>query len=280
MGDLDALRRGVVQIVEVSSLDHLAEGRAAAAEGIRSYAVVPLLAEGALIGSLNLSASEPGGPSTQDLVIARQIAAQLAIALQQSRLYQEVKESRDMLEAVVNSAPLAILTIDLIGLVKTWNPAAAGLFGWTSDEVLGRPLPTIPADGQAAYELLLAGYQRAESVTGIETKRRRKDGSIVDVVLSAAPILDVHGRPLGAMGVYADITQRKQLEQELRQAQKMDAIGQLAGGVAHDFNNLLTVIGGRSSLLLQKMQPDDPARRHVELIEPTGRRSDPPTPGV
>jgi PAS domain S-box-containing protein len=273
MGDLDALRRGEMQIVEVRSLSHLPAGRAVAAEGVRSYAVVPLLAEGDLIGSLNLGATESGGPSTQDLVVAREIAAQLAIALQQGRLYQEAKESRDRFEAVLASSPLAIVTTDLTGLVTTWNPAATTLFEWTPEEVLGRPLPTIPAAGQAEYEAFLAGYQRGEAVTDIETTRRRKDGSLVDVVLSVAPILDAHGRPLGAMGVMADITQRKQLEQQLRQAQKMDAIGQLAGGVAHDFNNLLTVIGGRSSLLLDKMGPDDPARRHVELIERTGQRA-------
>jgi PAS domain S-box-containing protein len=273
MGDLDALRRGVVQIVEAPSLGHLPEARLAAAEGIQSYAVVPLITEGQLIGSLNLCASEPGGPSAQDLVVAREIAAQLAIALQQGRLYQEVKASRDMLKAVVDSAPLAILTTDLTSLVTSWNPAATHLFGWTPDEVLGRPLPIIPTDRRAEYEGLLAGYQRAEAVTNIEITRRRKDGSLVDVVLSGAPILDVHGRPLGAMGVYADITQRKQLELQLRQSQKMDAIGQLAGGVAHDFNNLLTVIGGRSTLLLDKMRPDDPARKHVELIERTGQRA-------
>ena len=273
MGDLEALRQGVVQIVEVPSLDHLPEGQAAAAEGIRSFAVVPLLAKGQLIGSMNVSASGPGGPPAQDLMVAREVAAQLAVALQQRQLHQDVKESRDRLEAIVNSAPLAIVTIDLIGLVKTWNPAAADLFGWTSDEVLDRPLPTIPPEEQAAYELLLSGYQRAEAVTGKETKRRRNDGSIVDVILSAAPILDAHGRPLGALGVYADITHRKQLEQQLRQAQKMDAIGQLAGGVAHDFNNLLTVIGGRSTLLLQKMGLEDPARKHVELIERTSQRA-------
>jgi len=273
MGDIDGLRRGEVQIVEVPSIGHFADARAVAAEGIRSYAVVPLIAEGALIGSLNVGASEPGGPSAQDLVVAQEIAAQLAIALQQGRLYQEARESRDRFEAVLDSSPLAIVTTDLTGLVTTWNPAATTLFGWAPEEVLGRPLPTIPAAGQAAYEALLAGYQRGEALTDIETARRRKDGSLVDVVLSVAPVLDVHGRPLGAMGVMADITQRKQLELQLRQAQKMDAIGQLAGGVAHDFNNLLTVIGGRSSLLLDKMRPDDPARRHVELIERTGQRA-------
>jgi PAS domain S-box-containing protein len=232
-----------------AGLDHKVAERTAEVESSRAVALLHL--EAAQRARAAAEAAE------QDILVAN----------------QEVKASRDRLEAVVDSAPLAILTIDLTGLVKTWNPAATLLFGWPSDEVVGRPLPTIPAAGQAAYEGLLSGYQRAEAVTNIETTRRRKDGSLVDVVLSAAPILDSHGRPLGALGVYADITQRKQLEQQLRQAQKMEAIGQLAGGVAHDFNNLLTVIGGRSSLLLQTMPPDDRARRSVELIERTSERA-------
>jgi PAS domain S-box-containing protein len=273
MGDLGALRRGETQIVEASSMSHLPEGRAVAAEGILSYAVVPLIAEGELIGSMNVGASEPGGPRVQDLGVAREIAAQLAIALQQSRLYQQVQASRDRLEAVIDSSPLAIITTDLTGLVQTWNPAATALFGWMPDEVVGRALPIIPADEKDAYAALLARYRQGETLTNIETRRVRKDGALVDVVLSVAPILDAHGRPLSVMGMLADVTQRKQLELQLQQAQKMEAIGQLAGGVAHDFNNLLTVIGGRSSLLLMKMPPDDPGRKHVELIERTSQRA-------
>jgi PAS domain S-box-containing protein len=273
MGDLGALQRGETQIVEASKMGHLPEGRAVAAEGIRSYAVVPLIAEGELIGSMNVGAAEPGGPPVPDLGVAREIAAQLAIALQQSRLHQQAQASRDRLEAVVDSSPLAIITTDLTGLVQTWNPAATALFRWRPDEVVGRPLPIIPAQEQDAYAALLARYRQGETVTHIETQRVRKDGVLVDVVLSVAPLLDAHGRPLGVMGMLADVTHRKQLELQLQQAQKMEAIGQLAGGVAHDFNNLLTVIGGRSSLLLMTMPADNPGRKHVELIERTSQRA-------
>jgi GAF domain-containing protein len=129
MGDLDALRRGETQIVEAASLRHLPAGRAVTAEGIQSYAVVPLLAEGELIGSLNFAATRPGGPPAHDLEFAQEIAAQLAIALQQDRLYAHVKESRDRLKAVVDSSPLAIITGDLAGVVQTWNPPPPACLG-------------------------------------------------------------------------------------------------------------------------------------------------------
>jgi PAS domain S-box-containing protein len=174
---------------------------------------------------------------------------------------------------LIDASPLAIVALDSAGLVKNWNLAATTLFGWTEEEVIDKPLPTIPDDRPDELKGLFDHYRLGRSVTGLETQRRRKDGSLVDVVLSVAPLLDTHGRHVGSMGVVADITQRKALEQQLLQSQKMEAIGQLAGGIAHDFNNLLTVIGGRSSLLLMRLGPDDPARKEVDLIQTTAQRA-------
>ena len=86
-------------------------------------------------------------------------------------------------------------------------------------------------------------------------------------------LLGERGEPVRGVGTYQDVTERHALEAQLAQSQKLEAIGQLAGGIAHDFNNLLTVIGGRSSLLLMKMRPDDPARKEVDLIQSTAQRA-------
>jgi signal transduction histidine kinase/CheY-like chemotaxis protein len=93
------------------------------------------------------------------------------------------------------------------------------------------------------------------------------------VLRSSARIADPEGLVLGSMAIFVDITERKQLEEQLRQAVKMEGIGRLAGGIAHDFNNLLTVIGGRSYLLLSKLPADHAMRRDLLLIQQTGERA-------
>ena len=101
-------------------------------------------------------------------------------------------------------------------------------------------------DGDAS-RALLARPLRGEALVAVELQRQRKDGAPVDLSVSTAPLRDGSGGIIGVVALAADITQRKQLEQQLRQAQKLEAIGGLAGGIAHDFNNLLTVIGGAAT---------------------------------
>ena len=147
------------------------------------------------------------------------------------------------------------------------------MFGWTEREVLGRPYPIVPDDRRSEYRSLVDRTARGEPVAGFETQRQRKDGTLVDVVLSVAPLVGADGRVTGTMGIIADITQRKRLEELLRQAQKMEALGRLAGGIAHDFNNLLTVIIGRSELALSHLASGDPRRHDLGLIQTTAHRA-------
>ncbi len=94
---------------------------------------------------------------------------------------------------------------------------------------------------------------RGESLRGVEVTRRRKDGTLVNISLSVAPLHDAAGRVTGMLSLAADVTEMRQLEVQYRQAQKMEAVGRLAGGIAHDFNNLLTAIIGTTSLVLEDM---------------------------
>jgi PAS domain S-box-containing protein len=93
-------------------------------------------------------------------------------------------------------------------VLKTWNPAAARTFGWTEREVLGRPYPIVPDDRRSEYRSLFDRSARGEPLAGFETQRQRKDGTLVDVVLSVAPLVGADGRVTGTMGILADITQR------------------------------------------------------------------------
>jgi PAS domain S-box-containing protein len=248
--------------------------------GTEAALVVPLRAKGRIIGVLGISDAAGRVFSPREIALLQAFADQAAVALENARLFAEqrraeeaLRDARDRLDAIIDASPLAIIALDEHGLVKTWNRAATNLFGWSPEEMLDRPLPTIPEDRRDEYEALKAGYRVGQSVTELETKRRRKDGSLVDVVLSVAPIADTEGRPVGSIGVMADITQRKQLHEQLVQAQKMEAVGLLAGGIAHDFNNLLTVIGGRSALLVQRGGLSEATTRDAELISKTAERA-------
>jgi len=248
--------------------------------GTEAAVAVPLRVQGRTIGVLGISDAAGRAFSPGEISLLQAFADQAAVALENARLFAEqrraeeaVRDARDRLHGIIEASPLAIIALDERGLIRTWNRAATNLFGWTQEEVLDRPLPTIPEDRQEEYEALKAGYRVGTAVTDLETKRRRKDGSIVEVVLSVAPITDAEGRSVGSIGVMADITQRKQLQAQLVQAQKMEAVGLLAGGIAHDFNNLLTVIGGRSTLLVQRGGLSEAMRRDAELISKTAERA-------
>jgi PAS domain S-box-containing protein len=202
-----------------------------------------------------------------------QLLSVLGKAVERRRLTGALRATNQALEAVVEASPLGMWVVDPNDTVKMWNPAAERIFGWRRDEVLGHPLPIVAADhAQESREIRERGL-RGEAVVGVELQRQKKDGTRVDISISTAPMRDAEGAVLGILAIAADITERKQLEEQLRQAQKLEAIGGLAGGIAHDFNNLLTVIGGRSHVAALDLPPHSKARHHLDLIAQTVERA-------
>jgi PAS domain S-box-containing protein len=182
-----------------------------------------------------------------------------------------LRETNQMLQALIEASPLAIFAMDTAGAITMWNPAAERMFGWRADEVLGGPLPFGLEGGDIPS--VAPGASPPVRSDGAEMRCQRKDGSFVDGSLSFASLCDAAGAVIGVVTIAADITQRKHLQEQLRQAQKLEAIGRLAGGIAHDFNNLLTVIGGRSHIMGWRVAEDDPMRRDLEIIEQAADRA-------
>ena len=144
---------------------------------------------------------------------------------ERKRLTEALHESKETLEAVFRAAPLAVTAVSADGNVIMWNRAAEQLFGWTADEVLGHPLPTVPAEKAEEHHAFRERVLRGETFTGYEVRRKRKDGAWIDVSLSAAPLRDGRGMVTGAMGLLEDISERKRAAQQLRlQAQIIDQI--------------------------------------------------------
>ncbi|HJU04177.1 MAG TPA: MASE1 domain-containing protein [Nitrospiraceae bacterium] len=182
-------------------------------------------------------------------------------------------ERTDALSALIQSAPIAIVSIDLQGRITRWNPAAERIFGWRQDQVLGDLPPFIRKDQLAEFEELRERVLQGHTLIDIGLQRQRKDGTPINIRLSAAPLRDAHARIAGVMAVIIDMTEQKSLEEQFHQSQKLEAVGRLAGGIAHDFNNILLVITGYSEMLLSTLPEGDPQRVSIEEIHNAGKRA-------
>lgn len=170
---------------------------------------------------------------------------------------RELAAARSQLEALIDASPLAIMAGDLEGRVVLWSAAAEEILGWSEAEVAGRRYPAVPDELLAEWQELRGRVLAGETVQGLETQRRTRDGEVIEVEVSAAPTRDRGGAITGTMALVEDLRQSRlaareveRLETQLRQAQKMEVVGRLAAGIAHDFNNFLTAIRGNAELIL------------------------------
>jgi two-component system cell cycle sensor histidine kinase/response regulator CckA len=194
---------------------------------------------------------------------------------------RQADDTRASLASIVNSSDDAISSVGMDETILTWNAGAERLFGYSASEMIGRNRAVlVPAEKGAELVSVMERAGRGEMGEVLETRRVRKDGSVVDIALVTSPMTDSTGRVTGVSTIARDITGRKKaeaerqtLEAQYQQAQKMEAIGRLAGGVAHDFNNLLTVILGFCELLLADLTPDDPRQSDIAEIQNAGTRA-------
>jgi len=193
----------------------------------------------------------------------------------------EAERTRGLLAAIVQSSNDAIVSKRLDGTITSWNGAAERLFGYSAQEAVGQLISIlIPADRLDEERTFLDRVAQCKRIDHYETVRRRKDGSLVAVSVSLAPMLDFSGKVVGASKTARDLTAQRtaedalrRTEQQLRQAQKMEAVGRLAGGIAHDFNNVLSVILSYGHMLLADLKPGEPMRDDLEEIRKAGKRA-------
>jgi two-component system, cell cycle sensor histidine kinase and response regulator CckA len=187
---------------------------------------------------------------------------------------EEIRRSQQKLRIHFEHTPLAVVEWDVEFRVVAWNSSAERIFGYSRQEAVGRhgsfifpPLSRQHMD-QIWYLLM---HQQGGNASTIENLT--KDGRSISCEWYNTPLVDSSGRVLGAASLVQDVTERVALDQKLRQSQKMEAIGRLAGGVAHDFNNLLTVINGYSKMALGHLRSSDPLREHLAEINKAGGRA-------
>jgi PAS domain S-box-containing protein len=259
--------------------------------GIQAQMAVPVLIDGRVEGLLYVDNRSPRAFTDQHESVLVRLAAHAAIAIRNAqileaeqlargtaeRLVRALRESQDRFQFVARATNDAVWDWDLVSDALWWNEGVSTLFGYTPEQVgpdVAWWYESIhPDDRERVKSDIHAAIQRGAESWSAEYRYRRADGSYAHVFDRGYVLHDGDGRPTRMIGAMMDITQRRQLEDELRQAQKMEAVGRLAGGVAHDFNNLLTIITGRSHLVLGRLKADDPVRRSVEVIQKTADRA-------
>ncbi len=259
--------------------------------GIQAEMAVPILIDDRVEGLLYVDNRSPRAFTDQHESVLVRLAAHAAIAIRNAqileaeqlargtaeRLVRALRESQDRFRFVARATNDAVWDWDLVSQALWWNEGVSTLFGYTPEQVgpdVAWWYETIhPDDRERVKSDINAAVERGAESWSAEYRYRRADGSYAHVFDRGYVLHDGDGRPTRMIGAMMDITQRRDLEEELRQSQKMEAVGRLAGGVAHDFNNLLTIITGRSHLLLGKLKADEPARRSVEVIQKTADRA-------
>ena len=259
--------------------------------GIQAQMAVPILIDDRIEGLLYVDNRSARTFTDQHESVLVRLAAQAAIAIRNAqileaeqiargtaeRLVRALRESQDRFQFVARATNDAVWDWDLVSDALWWNEGVSTLFGYTPEQVgpdVAWWYETIhPDDRDRVKRDINAAVERGAESWSAEYRYRRADGTYAHVFDRGYVLHDGDGRASRMIGAMMDITQRFELEEELRQAQKMEAVGRLAGGVAHDFNNLLTIITGRSHLLLGKLKGDDPARRSVEVIQKTADRA-------
>lgn len=198
----------------------------------------------------------------------------------QKRTEEELRNSEENLRITLNSIGDAVIATDTQGVVTRMNPVAEKLTGWGMTEAVGRKLHDVfnnfTADDRKPVQSPVENVVATGKKFGLasHTVLRARNGKEYQIADSGAPILADSGEIVGAILVFHDVTEEYTLQAQLAQSQKMDAIGQLAGGVAHDFNNILSGVMGAAELLKSRIAPDDAtSRKYVSLILASSQRA-------
>ncbi|MEQ8347773.1 MAG: PAS domain-containing protein [Sneathiellaceae bacterium] len=205
------------------------------------------------------ASQQPGGD--------RRIQGAIQDITERKQARRQLQEQADLLD----KAQDAIMVRGLDGRLRYWNRGAERIYGWTAAEALGRPVAELlrqdPEQFQAAMEQLLAKGEWSG-----EVRQQRRDDSLLSTEARWTLVRDDSGQPKSVLAIETDISQRLAVERQLRQSQRLQAVGQLTGGIAHDFNNLLTVILGNADSLAEALAAQPRLRELAEMSRAAAQR--------
>jgi len=191
---------------------------------------------------------------------------------EKKQMEAELIQTKDFLENIFNSSIDGITSTDLKGKIIYLSPKIKEMLGYDPKEAIGKKVSTFYGNGVEDAKKIMREFEEKRVLKNHDMQLIKKDGSLIDISLSASFLKDRKGEVNGILGVYKDITDTKKLEVQLQQARKMEAIATLAGGVAHEFNNALMGIMGNIELLKMDLPEDERRDRYFDTMKGSGHR--------
>jgi PAS domain S-box-containing protein len=243
-------------------------------EGMVAFAGHPLVVDDRVVGVMALFARHQLSDAIISALAA--VADHVALGIERNRSAEALRITEERMRFALKNADVGIWDLDYTTGVLRWSEIVEvhyglkpGTFGGTFEAFVERVHP----DDRASLLETVGKAMKSGTDFSVQNRSIWPDGTIRWLSEAGRVLLDEHGQPARAVGISLDVTERRTLEEQYQQAQKMEAVGRLAGGVAHDFNNLLTVILGYCELLLSDLDPSDPHQADIAEIQKAGARA-------
>ncbi len=249
---------------------------------IRSWLGVPMLIGERLIGMITIDKYEPGFYTEEHARLAQGFAAQAAIAIENARLFgaaqheiaerkqaeESLRESEEKYRTILDDIEEGYFEVDVAGNFIFFNDSLCGILGYSRDEMMGMNNRQYmdARNAKKVFQMFNRVYTTGKAIRGFDCEIVRKDGTKRFIETSVSLIKDSEGKPVGFRGIARDITERKQMQARLMQAEKLAAVGELVAGVAHELNNPLTAVVGYAQLLQRQPVVEEGVKHKLSVI--------------
>ncbi|MEK6776268.1 MAG: PAS domain S-box protein [bacterium] len=236
-------------------------------ENLQTVVSLPLIAEGTLVGVLQVITNRKRRFSGESLMLLESLANQLSAGILRIQLEQGKHQDDQFLASILTDSVDAIVSMDAEGRITSWNRGAEKIFHLNKEQAMGKPFPALfqnpdLLDNKEIHHML----HEQGFIRDYEIGNMTQDGSKISLHISITAIKDHSGKFVGSSAIIRDITEQREMQERIQQSEKLSSVGQLAAGIAHEIGTPLNIISGNAEYLMMDMQPDNPEMEELSII--------------